>query len=76
MTCACAVIGLDTGLTHLAAALGRPTLALFTATDPALTGVYAGATARNLGTVGAPPAPTEVLAAVSGLLASAAPSAA
>lgn len=76
MACACAVIGLDTGLTHLAAALARPTLALFTATDPALTGVYAGATARNLGTVGAPPEPTEVLTAVSGLLAGAALSAA
>ncbi|HRE15855.1 MAG TPA: lipopolysaccharide heptosyltransferase I, partial [Rhodocyclaceae bacterium] len=30
-------IGVDTGLTHLAAALGRPVVALYTATDPGLT---------------------------------------
>ena len=29
------VVGVDTGLTHLAAALGTPTIALFTETDPA-----------------------------------------
>lgn len=33
-----AVIGVDTGLLHLAAALGKPGLALYTATPPALTG--------------------------------------
>lgn len=33
-----AVVGVDTGLLHLAAALGRPGLALYTATPPALTG--------------------------------------
>jgi heptosyltransferase-1 len=36
-----AVIGVDTGLTHLAAALGRPVVALYCGTDPGLTGVYA-----------------------------------
>ncbi len=66
------VVGVDTGLTHLAAALGRPTLALFAASDPLLTGVYAGEGAanrvRNLGSVGAPPAPQEVIEAATELL--------
>ena len=46
-----AAVGVDTGLTHLAVALGIPTLALYTDTEPALTGVYAGAAASaiNLG---------------------------
>ena len=34
-----AVVGVDTGLMHLAAGLGQPGLALYTATRPALTGV-------------------------------------
>lgn len=33
-----AVVGVDTGLLHLAAALGKPGLALYTATPPKLTG--------------------------------------
>lgn len=33
-----AVVGVDTGLLHLAAALGKPGLGLYTATPPALTG--------------------------------------
>ena len=36
---AAAVTGVDTGLMHLAAGLGKPGLALYTATRPALTGV-------------------------------------
>ncbi|SFM88238.1 heptosyltransferase-1 [Pleomorphomonas diazotrophica] len=36
---ASAVVGCDTGLTHLAAALDRPTVALFLSTKPGLTGV-------------------------------------
>ena len=40
------VIGVDTGLTHLAAALEKPTLALFGPTNPFLTGVK-GMKARN-----------------------------
>jgi heptosyltransferase-1 len=35
---AAGVIGVDTGLAHLAAALGRPALTVYTATFPALTG--------------------------------------
>lgn len=43
------VVGVDTGLTHLAAALGRPVCALYTATDPGLTGVLGTAAYENLG---------------------------
>lgn len=44
------VAGVDTGLTHLSAALGTPTVALFTATDARLAGVSrAGPHALDLG---------------------------
>lgn len=56
-------IGVDTGLAHLAAALNVPTVALYCATEPGLTGVYGGATAVNLGGIGNPPTVAEVLAA-------------
>lgn len=56
------VIGLDTGLTHLAAALDKPTTAIFTGSDPALTGVFAGSRAINLGGSGLCPTVAEVLA--------------
>ena len=44
---ASAVCGVDTGLTHLAAALGVPTIGLYVATRPELTGLHAPI-ARNL----------------------------
>jgi heptosyltransferase-1 len=61
-----AVIGVDTGLTHLAAALGRPVVALYCGTHPDLTGVYAGqgARVRNLGGAQAVPEVDEVLTAL------------
>lgn len=62
------VVGVDTGLVHLAAALGRPTLALFRASDPTLTGVLAITAAINLGTRGAPPSVDDVLTAARPLL--------
>ncbi len=55
-------IGVDTGLAHLAAALRVPTVAIYVATDPALTGVYGAGFARNLGQAGKPPEVPEVLA--------------
>lgn len=57
------VVGVDTGLTHLAAALDRPTVAIFCGSDPQLTGVFAGARAINLGNIGASPSADTVLAA-------------
>ena len=63
------VVGVDTGLTHLAAALDRPTVAIFCGSDPQLTGVFAGARAVNLGTIGQPPGAGEVLASCKALLA-------
>jgi heptosyltransferase-1 len=50
-----AVIGVDTGLAHLAAALNMPTVGIYTATDPKLTGLYAGARVINLGGINQPP---------------------
>ena len=63
------VVGVDTGLVHLAAALGAPTIALFTATDPALAGVErAGANGRDLGQAGRTPGVADVQAAAGALL--------
>ncbi|MDP3538454.1 MAG: lipopolysaccharide heptosyltransferase I [Azonexus sp.] len=57
-----AVIGVDTGLTHLAVALKTPTVALYTATDPGLTGVLGAGFFRNLGGKAQIPLPEAVLA--------------
>lgn len=64
-----AVIGVDTGLVHLAAALGRPTIAIYTDTDPALTGVVAhdGRLVRSLGNQRVTPDVDEVCAALRAL---------
>lgn len=59
-----AVIGVDTGLTHLANALDVPLVAIYTDTDPALTGVVETPYARNLGNVGICPTLHEVQAAL------------
>ena len=61
---AAAVAGVDTGLTHLAAALGRPTAGIYRATDPAATGLYGGPRAVNLGGIGETPAAPQVMAAL------------
>ena len=55
------VCGVDTGLTHLAAALGTPTIAIFIATDPRLAGVErASKRARDVGGIGSVPTPDEI----------------
>ncbi|HPV32409.1 MAG TPA: glycosyltransferase family 9 protein, partial [Methylotenera sp.] len=58
-----AAVGVDTGLSHLAAALNVPTVAIYTDTDPALTGVMAGAfqPAVNLGGKAQLPSVDEVM---------------
>jgi len=63
-----AVLGVDTGLTHLAAALGAAVIGIYCASDPALTGLHGSARARNLGGIGQTPAPESVLASLSALL--------
>ena len=55
------VVGLDTGLTHLAAALGTPTVGIYCGSDPALTGLYGAPQAKNVGAAGRPPEVDEVL---------------
>jgi heptosyltransferase-1 len=63
------VCGVDTGLTHLAAALNVPTIALFVATDPHLAGVArASMRARDLGGNGTVPPAADVIAAAGELL--------
>jgi heptosyltransferase-1 len=59
---ATAAVGVDTGLTHLAVALSIPTVAIYTDTNPALTGVMAGAFAPavNLGNIQVVPSAEEV----------------
>lgn len=64
---AAAVVGVDTGLTHLAAALGRPVAAIYCGTDPSLTGVYGAPRAKNLGGPGERPSPKEALQALEGV---------
>ncbi|MEK7696802.1 MAG: glycosyltransferase family 9 protein, partial [Pseudomonadota bacterium] len=64
-----AVVGVDTGLVHLAAALERPVVAIYTGSDPALTGVYPRDPARavNLGGEGQIPGAETALAALMSL---------
>ncbi len=64
-----AAVGVDTGLTHLAVALKVPTVALYTATDPGLTGVLGVGFHRNLGGKEQIPLPAAVLAELQSALA-------
>jgi heptosyltransferase-1 len=57
-------VGLDTGLTHLAAAQGVRTVGIFCGSDPALTGLYGASKAVNVGGIGQPPPAAEVLKAL------------
>jgi heptosyltransferase-1 len=62
------VVGLDTGLSHLAAALGAPTVGIFCDYDPRLVGITGTAPCASLGGVNASPTVEAVAAAVDGLL--------
>lgn len=69
------VVGLDTGLTHLAAAHGAPTLGLYCDHEPGLAGVTGPGPVRSLGGKGRRPSLADARAAISALLAArAAPS--
>lgn len=64
-----AAIGVDTGLSHLSAALSIPTIAIYTDTNPRLTGVTAGAYAPavNIGGINQTPTTEAVFQAYSSL---------
>jgi heptosyltransferase-1 len=49
------VVGVDTGLAHLAAALGVPVVGIYCGSDPALTGLHGNGRVRNLGAMGNAP---------------------
>lgn len=63
------VIGADTGLTHLAAAFGLPTVAVFLTTEPGLTGPRGRFTATLSTMAGVRPSPAAVVAEAERLLA-------
>jgi heptosyltransferase-1 len=59
-----AAVGVDTGLTHLAAAVGIPTIGIYGATNPRATGVLGGGQAINVGDLGRFPSVQEVMDAM------------
>ena len=67
------VIGVDTGLLHLAAALGVPLVGIFVGSEPGLTGPMGRGPIAIVGGKGATPAPDAVLHALDGLDAELAP---
>jgi len=60
-----AVVGVDTGLTHLAAEVGARTVGIYCGSDPGLTGIYGALRFTNLGFRGHPPSVAEVLKVLS-----------
>jgi heptosyltransferase-1 len=61
---AVAVVGLDTGLMHLAAALGVPAVGIYCNSDPSRTGPLGAGRIAVRGGVGRAPSPDEVFAAL------------
>lgn len=58
------VIGLDTGFTHLAGALGRPTIAIFCDFDAVQCAVTGAGFCASFGGIGQVPRPDEVIGAI------------
>lgn len=67
---ASAVVGVDTGLLHLANAFDVPLIGIYTDTHPHLTGVIESARAKNLGGAGVVPSVDEVWTTLNQVLAS------
>jgi heptosyltransferase-1 len=63
------MVGLDSGLTHLSAAIGRPTIGIFRASTPRRTPLVGASYTASLGDRGASPSREAVLAAVEQALA-------
>jgi heptosyltransferase-1 len=61
---AVAVVGLDTGLMHLAVALGVPVVGIYCNSEPARTGPLGPGRIAIRGGVGRPPSPADVLGAL------------
>jgi heptosyltransferase-1 len=56
------VVGLDTGFTHLGAALGRPTIGVYCDHDPGLAGITGSGLVASIGGKGQVPAQNDVMA--------------
>ena len=63
------MVGLDSGLTHLSAGLGRPTIGIYTVSTPVRTPLEGPAYTASLGERGNPPSASTVLAAIDQALA-------
>jgi heptosyltransferase-1 len=64
LAAATVMVGLDSGLTHLSAALERPTVGIYCASTPVRTPLVGAAFTASLGDRGVPPSVDAVLAAV------------
>lgn len=64
---AAVVVGVDTGLLHLASALGTAAIGIYCASEASENGLYAATPIRNLGSSGHPPQAHSVIAAASEL---------
>jgi heptosyltransferase-1 len=56
------IVGLDTGFSHLGAALGRPTIGIYCDHDPGLAGITGSGPVASVGGRGQVPKLPEVLA--------------
>jgi heptosyltransferase-1 len=61
---AVAVVGLDTGLMHLAVALGVPVVGIYCNSEPSRTGPLGAGRIAIRGGIGSPPAPADILQAL------------